>query len=62
MEDMVGLNRLSFWPKIKVSCTNEETPSSAFIAWEVVGKQQNLRAALPGEEIKQKSLGYYPAN
>lgn len=44
MEDMVGLNRLSFWPKIKVSCANEETPSSAFIAQEAAGKQQNLRA------------------
>lgn len=44
MEDMGGLNRLSFWPKIKVSCANEETPSSAFLAQETAGKQQNLRA------------------
>lgn len=47
MEDMVGLNRLSFWAspqKIKVSCANEEIPSSAFIAQEGVGKRQNPRA------------------
>lgn len=50
MEDRVGLNRLSFFgpkkkkKKEKVSCANEEMPSSAFIAQEAVGKRQNLRA------------------
>lgn len=58
---MVGLNRLSFWPKIKVSSANEETLHSAFIAQEAAAKQQNLKAvqeksAFPREEIKQESL------
>lgn len=64
MEDMVGLNRLSFWPKKKVSCANEEAPGSAFVAREAAEPQSCARkSAFPREEIKQKSLelGYDPS-
>lgn len=45
MKDTVGLNRLSFFlAKNKGELANGEPASSAAIAREVAGKQQNLRA------------------
>lgn len=58
MEDAVGLSRLSFWPKIKVSCANEEASSFVFIAGEAAEPQRCTRQSTPRcEEIKEKSLG-----
>lgn len=50
MEDAVGLSRLSFWPKIKVSCANEETPSFVFIAGEAAEPRAAIRTSLRGDK------------